>query len=202
MYDVYSREGDLMPSAYCDMRTDGGGWLVLLRRKDGSVDFDRTWDAYGLKIGNLLGEFWYGLIKMSRFTLRENHELRVDLEDWDGNTPYAKYSHFRVLYSGQHTFMMTIGGYSGTAGDALSSANDMAFTTRDSDNDMNADGNCAANAKGGWWFENCFQDLLTGPYSHTPHGGRGIVWSTWKGFSYSLKSCEMKIRPSESPWEG
>ena len=122
------------------------------------------------------------------------------------NVSHCHQQFFSELYSPTHifrvrsrtvNFTVSISGYSGTAGDALSSANDMPFTTRDADNDKNADGNCAALNMGGWWFKNCFQALLTGPYSNTSHGGGGIVWSTWKGFSYSLKSCEMKIRPSE-----
>lgn len=185
----------LSDTAYCDMITDGGGWLVVLRRVNGTENFNRRLVYYRRGFGNPLTEFWFGLLNLNRYH-HTNHELRVDLEDWDGQTAYAKYLTFRVATGFRH-FRLTVGGYSGTAGDSFSSANGMNFTTSDSDLNGNENANCAQLSKGGWLFNNCFQALCTGPYSHLPQGGNGIIWKTWRGFQHSLKKCEMKIRPRE-----
>ncbi|MGH0153262.1 UNVERIFIED_CONTAM: hypothetical protein FKN15_045994 [Acipenser sinensis] len=47
-------------TVFCDMDTDGGGWLVFQKRLDGSVDFYRDWKAYREGFGNQLSEFWLG----------------------------------------------------------------------------------------------------------------------------------------------
>ncbi|KAL9984567.1 hypothetical protein ACROYT_G006877 [Oculina patagonica] len=187
VYTIVPEGGVHLPPAFCDMTTDGGGWLVFLRRKDGTVDFDRSRRIYRLGFGDILGEFWFGLANINRITKERNRELRVELEDWDGNTAYAKYSTFKVATGDEH-FRLTVSGYSGTAGDSLSVANGMNFSTKDLDHDGKMDVNCAENLKAGWWFTKCFTALLTGQY------GKLIKWSTWKGFGYSLKSCEMKLR--------
>ncbi|XP_038058744.1 ficolin-3-like [Patiria miniata] len=74
---------------YCDMETDGGGWIVFQRRKDVSVDFYRNWAEYQSGFGDLSGEFWLGndnLVTLTSDDSRGTWELRVDLEDWEGNT--------------------------------------------------------------------------------------------------------------------
>ena len=44
---------------YCDQNTkDGGGWTVIQRRRDGSVNFYRTWDDYRAGFGQLQNDFW------------------------------------------------------------------------------------------------------------------------------------------------
>ena len=88
--------------------------------------------------------------------------------------------------------------YSGTAGDSFSAEhNGMAFTTKDSDNDISSD-NCAQNFKGGWWYGKCHSSNLNGLYHHGNHKSYadGVNWYHWKGHHYSLKKTEMKIRPS------
>ena len=55
-------------SVYCDTQTSDGGWIVVQRRKDGSVDFNRPWNDYEKGFGDLNGEFWYGLKSMHCLT--------------------------------------------------------------------------------------------------------------------------------------
>ena len=183
------------------METDGGGWTVFQRRQDGSVDFYRNWTDYEDGFGNLTGEFWLGLSKIHRLTQEGPNTLRVDLGDFDGNTAYAQYTTFSVGNSTTE-YTLTVGGYSGTAGDGLitdpsssDNLNGMKFSTRDNDNDNNG-GNCAQGFRSGWWFNVCMQSLLNGPYSHNPvvSEWHGVIWYDWKGASYSLKFTEMKTR--------
>ena len=48
-------------------------------------------------------------------TNQNRYTLRVDLEDFEGETRYAKYDHFRI--SDEETkFKLSLGLYSGTAG--------------------------------------------------------------------------------------
>ena len=117
------------------METDGGGWTVFQRRQDGSVDFYRNWTDYENGFGNLTGEFWLGLGKINRLTKEQSNTLRVDLGDFDGNTRYAQYTTFSVG-SSTTEYTLTVGGYSGTAGDNLVGHNGRKFSTRDNDNDI------------------------------------------------------------------
>ena len=85
---------------------------------DGSVDFYRGWAEYKFGFGNLNGEFWLGNDNLHRITAAGNMTLRVDLEDFDGNITFAKYSFFTVADSADK-YRLWIGGYNGTAGDSL-----------------------------------------------------------------------------------
>ena len=82
-------------NVYCDQETDDGGWLVFQRRQDGSENFFRDWATYKKGFGKISSEFWLGNDNLNLLT-RDKQELRVDLEDFNGNTAFAKYSTFAI----------------------------------------------------------------------------------------------------------
>jgi len=98
--------------AFCDQTTAGGGWTVFQKRMDGSVDFYRVWTDYKRGFGNLNGEFWLGLDKIHRLSSSGKYKLRVDLEDFAGNTVYAEYDSFGVGSEGTK-YQLSVGNYSG-----------------------------------------------------------------------------------------
>ncbi|KAL9974184.1 hypothetical protein ACROYT_G011195 [Oculina patagonica] len=88
-----------------------GGWTVFQKRQDGSVDFYLYWSDYKQGFGNLSGEFWLGNDKIHRLTSGGNERLRVDLEDFEGNTRYANYSTFSVMGENEK-YRLILGAYS------------------------------------------------------------------------------------------
>ncbi|CAH3194198.1 unnamed protein product, partial [Porites evermanni] len=180
---------------FCDQTTTGGGWIVFQKRLDGSVDFYRGWADYKRGFGNPNGEFWLGLDKIHRLT-KSNNRLRVDLEDTTGKTAYAEYDVFAVT-SERTKYQLSLGTYSGTAGDSFSVHRAQPFTTKDQDNDSATSVNCAVSYKGAWWYESCHSSNLNGLYHHGSHSSYadGVNWDAWKGYNYSAKRAEMKMRP-------
>ncbi|XP_032905097.1 tenascin isoform X13 [Amblyraja radiata] len=176
---------------YCDMNTDGGGWMVFQRRESGQVDFFRNWKNYTAGFGNPSGELWLGLENLHKITSEGRYQLRVDLQD-EGDTAYAVYDKF-FISDAKSRYKLHIGAYNGTAGDSLTYHQGRPFSTRDRDNDV-AVTNCALSYKGAWWYKNCHRVNLNGRYGIKKHS-QGINWFHWKGHEHSIAFVEMKLRP-------
>ncbi|XP_056609647.1 angiopoietin-related protein 6 [Triplophysa dalaica] len=183
--------------AWCDHSRTEGGWTVIQRRQDGSVNFFRTWDQYKQGFGNLDGEYWLGLENLYWLTSQVTYKLRVSLEDWQGRQMYAEYDSFRVEPENDW-FRLRLGSYQGNAGDSLSWHNNKAFTTLDRDKDAYS-GNCAHYQKGGWWYHMCAHSNLNGVWYRGGHYRSryqdGVYWAEFHGGSYSLKRVAMMIKP-------
>lgn len=80
----------------------------------------------------------------------------------------------------------------------MSYHNGKRFSTKDVDNDSNAGQQCAQVYKGAWWYNHCHDSNLNGQYLGGPHASYadGVNWLAFKGHYYSLKTSEMKVRPS------
>ncbi|XP_078667107.1 microfibril-associated glycoprotein 4-like isoform X2 [Branchiostoma floridae x Branchiostoma belcheri] len=195
-------------SVYCDQTTDGGGWTVIQRRFDGSIDFNRLYGDFRYGFGSADGEQWLGLENMYRLTNQHTYTLYVQLEDWNRVVKYAKYSSFSV--GGSSNYRLYVSGYSGTAGDGfhLSSSSSSAylygqpFSARDVDRDA-ASASCAVSRAytGGWWYKSCTWSALNGPYlrptDRTIYSGYGISWSPFGGsYWHYLKKSKMMVRPA------
>ncbi|XP_070701776.1 angiopoietin-related protein 4 [Pempheris klunzingeri] len=188
---------------FCEMTADGG-WTVIQRRQDGSVDFDQLWQAYEKGFGSLNGEFWMGLEKIHSIAKNGGYILNIKLSDWGGDLaairlPFqlggeeTKYS-LRIQKTDAFSTLESSLGIDATS--------DLPFSTRDQDNDQKTDTNCAKHLSGGWWFSNCGRSNLNGRYFQSPppkqrhQRKQGIFWKTWRGRYYPLKYSMMMIAPA------
>ena len=58
-------------------------------------NFTRTWDEYKNGFGDYDKEFWLGNELIHQLTKSGDMRLRLEFEDWDGNTAWAEYDTFR-----------------------------------------------------------------------------------------------------------
>ncbi|XP_019638401.1 PREDICTED: uncharacterized protein LOC109480612 [Branchiostoma belcheri] len=198
----------------CDMGTDGGGWTVIQRRQDGSVQFNKPWAEYVQGFGDVSGELWLGLEHLHTLTTPTQNELYVYLEDWEGNSRHARYSTFSVGAS-TSDYRATLSGYMSADSDV---DDDLTTTSNNGRHSINSRGfattnhggfsSCAVDyGQGGWWYPtSCGLALLNGRYlttcsTTTPpscSSADGIVWKAWKTYDYSLRKTTMMIRPGTS----
>uniref|UniRef100_A0A8W8ISS0 Fibrinogen C-terminal domain-containing protein n=1 Tax=Magallana gigas TaxID=29159 RepID=A0A8W8ISS0_MAGGI len=179
---------------YCDMTTDGGGWtsLFLILQFHNKFQLKLEWSCrlarWPIKLVYFLGNE-----DIHFLTSRTKQEIRVDLQKFSGEKAYAKYSTFTVGSESQK-YKLTVGGYSGTAGNSLAAHNGMKFTTKDQDNDT-WNKNCGVNFQGGWWFKDCISAFLNGPYKKSAKiAWDSIMWYDFGKENRALKKATMMIR--------
>ncbi|PRD37733.1 UNVERIFIED_CONTAM: sca [Trichonephila clavipes] len=176
---------------YCDTTPDGGPWIMIQKRFNGSESFFRDWTEYKNGFGQLSSEFWIGNEALHLLTDKRPMKLHVDMWDIQDNYLYVDYEKFRVR-SEMDQYAIEVSNHSGNASDALTSHNRMGFSTFDRDNDASS-ANCAVHHTGGWWYQHCHRADLNGRYS------LGMTWyDEFRQEWLQLVRVEIKIAPVDS----
>nr|XP_039265748.1 microfibril-associated glycoprotein 4-like [Styela clava] len=180
VYRIWLTHGYRFLSVFCDMRTVGAfsqkrGWMVIQKRLNGEVNFDRGWDDYVNGFGFPNMEYWIGLQNMEQLLIQKrirkgdetNLGLRIDFTDWDGVSAFSETVYF-YMNSVIDDFKVTrIGRVQGTAElrRPLASVVGFRFSTHDHNNDIRRDSKCVRDQRGGWWFGSCSYMNMNGIYS-------------------------------------
>ena len=92
--------GQQEKEVFCDMQSSGGGWTVIQRRGDFKTDpedsFFRNWTDYRTGFGKPNGQLWLGLEAIFLLTTKDPVQLRIHLEDWDGNRTAIIVNEFKI----------------------------------------------------------------------------------------------------------
>ncbi|XP_052072296.1 fibrinogen-like protein A isoform X3 [Mytilus californianus] len=199
IYTIYPK-GIGRINVYCDLDTynNGGGWTVFQRRETGEEDFNREWIDYENGFGSLRKEFWLGNSNLYIITDQGRYELMVMIEDFKNNKAFARYNSFKIggVFS---NYKLSIGGYSGTAGNILEKNSNKPFSTKDKHNVKFKDLDCAKYDGGPWWFTeeiDCTWTNLNGEYSKEKSDDfHGIYWLHEPTLDIlTLKQTTMMIR--------
>ncbi|XP_061190518.1 fibroleukin-like [Saccostrea echinata] len=177
VYEIFPYSTITSPvRVYCDMETMDGGWTVIQKRVDGSLDFKRNWIDYKNGFGAPEWNVWIGNEVMHQLTKEKNSSLYVSITLEDVTRLYEMYDQFSVSNESEKYRLFLAGDAVGTLGDSMlkpseqyATLSGMYFSTSDRDNDNSNDGkiggNCAAAYGGGWWFNACHHAFLNGPWS-------------------------------------
>ncbi|VEN34298.1 unnamed protein product [Callosobruchus maculatus] len=174
----------------CDMRTEGGGWVVIQNRYGGSENFNRSWDEYKRGFGKPPGEFWLGLEYVHAMTGGDTVlPVDISLQDVSNDEAIFKSHQFSV---GSEKEGYAIRLVDKQVGRSLTKLAGTKFSTSDT-----TDGHgCAKTLGFGWWFnKNCTASNLNGNY---PKEGdtknNGVFWEEFRGMDNRLNITSIRLR--------
>lgn len=182
---------------FCDMSRDYGE-TVIQRRKDGSVNFDQTWEKYENGFGDFQGEFWLGLRKIHSLVAQGNSVLHIQLEDLKQGRRSIEY---RLNLSGpERNYTIQVTHLSGDLPDPMSNHRGVMFSTKDWDNRGHGRSACGQGLSGGWWLDTCGDANLNGRYFHARAKGRqerrrGVHWRAGPKSLHALQLTQISVRP-------
>ena len=186
--------------AWCDMQTDGGGWLVIMRRSSVNTSFEKLFADYEDGFGHLSGDFWYGLRSIQALTSRGHYEMRIDMYNDQNNTESTSHAHYSSFALEGSQYILKLGDFSGSDErlmDNMLQFKDRIFIAKTEKLDVS--NNCINTIRGGWWYaEHCTAGsnqtpgaILTRPYNELDWYDISIPTSPQVR---NFEKYEMKIR--------
>jgi len=166
VYEIGNVNGDINRiSLFCDMTTDGGGWMVFQRRLDGSLLFNRSWEEYKNGFGDTAGEYWLGNEILHQLTRGVRMKIYIEAETFSGERGNSSFEGFWIEDEGNNYKL-----HSGTL-----TENDMIFKVdwpahdgrEFSTANRGPQDGCASKYASGWWFHLCFHVNMNGIYPAT-----------------------------------
>ncbi|KAJ8027195.1 Tenascin-X [Holothuria leucospilota] len=207
----------------CGCYYEGGGIVipVFLRRIDKETDFQRNWTSYKIGFGSFDEgkDFWLGNEKLHYLTQQRNYTLRFNGISNEGTKYTTTYDSFKIGSESENYELSDLGSTHGNAGDGMSSAKGMPFSTYDRVNvECISVSYVNHQGGGGWWhsegrcnechshedecpptfvcnddcYMNCATSNLNGKHEHY-HFDREMI--SWRGYCNFI-SVEMKIWPN------
>ena len=148
------------------------GWIIIQRRVDASVSFERSWDEYVAGFGDVDGNFWLGLDTIHDLTTAQPMSLQIDVVPFNIPAVSIRYPYFHV---GDAASQYLLNITSNTPGNdtlytSLNYHSGSKFSTYDRANDGYSSSLCAEDFRAGWWFNRCTSLNLNGVY-----GGAGEI---------------------------
>ena len=142
------------------------GWIIIQRRVDASVSFEKSWDEYVAGFGDVDGNFWLGLEAIHDLTSAQPMSLQIDVVPF--NIPAVSIS-YQQIHVGDATSDYRLTITSDTPGDdtlcnSLNFHSGSRFSTYDRDNDARSSLHCAVRHRAGWWFRSCAYVYLNSVY--------------------------------------
>ncbi|XP_063803824.1 angiopoietin-related protein 5-like [Pseudophryne corroboree] len=213
IYTIQPKGANVTFQVSCEMSAAGGWTLMQNHNGEDGLSFNQVWADFENGFGRLDGEHWLGLKYI--FLLTSQHskpsKLRISIGDFAGNIAYAQYTAFSVGNAGLF-YKLSLGKYSGTAGDAFhgdigntaTNQDGSYFSTQDQPNDnctpMCSSGDilypsCSYYQQAGWWFNACGLANLNGDWHSSDdiyNWISSVSWPTWRA-NQSLKFSKMYV---------
>ena len=185
----------------CDQETDGGGWIMYMRRLNGTVDFTRNWDDYKRGFGengDNMTELWLGnenVYQVLQSYGTTECELRIEMDAWDETERWLVASNFR-MNNETSKYTLNWDDVIGPYPEIYSNWNYhklLEFRTNDSENP-----HCVGSVDqytGGWWYE-CSSLFLTGKYVNEEVKTYKSISVVDSKHGYPLKRARLMLRPT------